>query len=237
MNNLLIFFALPIATIIISIAMQKIFKCPPLVAAIIFAIFLIVTFVVGNINYLVATIVYTILSFITASIMCLFCRLMEQISNNNNNNGNLLTISSRTGENNSNGCGCISENSGKNGVNANINKIVRDCWEWGSPHFTPLDDTGQYKELAAYFIKETSKTYKENDGGAKQRYSCSRNLVKPVTKVTIIKKAEKWLDEPKAKKGYYIDKDTVYNGVNPFNGRPIQYYTMVRLPDPGGGCG
>ena len=113
MNNLLIFFALPIATIIISIAMQKIFKCPPLVAAIIFAIFLIVTFVVGNINYLVATIAYTILSFLTASIMCLFCRLMEQISNNNNNNGNLLTISSRTGENNSNSCGCISENSGK----------------------------------------------------------------------------------------------------------------------------
>ena len=39
MNILLIFFALPIATIIISIALQKIFKCPPLVAAIIFAIF------------------------------------------------------------------------------------------------------------------------------------------------------------------------------------------------------
>ena len=123
MNNLLIFFALPIATIIISIAMQKIFKCPPLVAAIIFAIFLIVTFVVGNINYLVATIVYTILSFITASIVCLFCRLMEQISNNNNNNGNLLTISSRTGENNSNGCGCTPENFRRNGVNANINVI------------------------------------------------------------------------------------------------------------------
>lgn len=124
-----------------------------------------------------------------------------------------------------------------NGIEANVNKIVRDCWKWGSPHFTPLDDTGQYKELAAYFIKETAKTYKENDSGAKQRYSCSRNLIKPVTKVMIIKKADKWLDDPKPKKGYYIDKDTVYNGVNPFNGRPIQYYTMVKLPDPGGGCG
>ena len=41
MNILLIFFALPIATIIISIALQKILKCPILVAAIIFAIFLI----------------------------------------------------------------------------------------------------------------------------------------------------------------------------------------------------
>lgn len=124
-----------------------------------------------------------------------------------------------------------------NGIDANINKIVRNCWKWGSPHFTPLDDTGQYKELAAYFIKETSKTYKENDGGAKQRYSCSRNLVKPVTKVTIIRKAEKWLDEPKAKKGYYIDKDTIFNGYNHWNGKPIQYYTMIKLPDPGGRCG
>lgn len=37
--DLLIFFALPIATIIVSIALQKILKCPPLVSAIIFAIF------------------------------------------------------------------------------------------------------------------------------------------------------------------------------------------------------
>ena len=56
MNTLLIFFALPIAVIIISIALQKIFKCPFLVAAIIFAAFLIVTFVIGNLTYLVATI-------------------------------------------------------------------------------------------------------------------------------------------------------------------------------------
>lgn len=124
-----------------------------------------------------------------------------------------------------------------NGIEANVNKIVRDCWKWGSPHFTPLDDTGQYKELAAYFIKETDKTYKEHDGGARQRYSCSRNLIKPVTKVTIVKKAEKWLEDPKPKKGYYIAKETVYNGINPFNGRPVQHYTMIKLPDPGGGCG
>ena len=52
MNTLLIFFALPTSVIIISIALQKIFKCPFLVAAIIFAIFLIVTFVVGNLTFL-----------------------------------------------------------------------------------------------------------------------------------------------------------------------------------------
>ena len=51
MNILLIFFALPIAVIIISIALQKILKNPILVAAIIFAVFLIVTFIVNNLNF------------------------------------------------------------------------------------------------------------------------------------------------------------------------------------------
>lgn len=78
MNILLIFFALPIATIIISIALQKILKCPPLVAAIIFAIFLIVTFIVNNLNFLIATIVYTIISFITAVLVCLICKILKR---------------------------------------------------------------------------------------------------------------------------------------------------------------
>ena len=80
MNNLLIFFALPIATIIISIALQKILKCPYLVSAIVFAIFLIVTFIINNLNFLVATIVYTIISFITALIVCLACRIIESLN-------------------------------------------------------------------------------------------------------------------------------------------------------------
>lgn len=111
MNTLLIFFALPIAVIIISIALQKIFKCPFLVAAIIFAIFLIVTFAIGNINYLVATIAYTILAFITAVLTNIICRILRELdrrerennccnrrnrnSNNNNNETQLLSITRR----------------------------------------------------------------------------------------------------------------------------------------------
>ena len=82
MNTLLlIFFALPIAVIIISIALQKIFKCPFLVAAIIFAIFLVVTFALGNLVFLVATIAYTILAFITAVITKIICRIIEELDN------------------------------------------------------------------------------------------------------------------------------------------------------------
>ena len=79
MNILLIFFALPIAVVIISIALQKILKNPLLVAAIIFAIFLIVTFIVDDLNFLVATIAYTILSFITAFITCIVRSFLKRI--------------------------------------------------------------------------------------------------------------------------------------------------------------
>ena len=44
MNTLLLFFALPIATIILAIVLQKILNSPLLVAATFFAIYLIVTF-------------------------------------------------------------------------------------------------------------------------------------------------------------------------------------------------
>ena len=81
MNTLLIFFALPIAVIIISIALQKILKCPLLVSAIIFSIFLIVTFVVNNLNFLVAAIIYAIISFITAFLTCIICRFYNSIFN------------------------------------------------------------------------------------------------------------------------------------------------------------
>lgn len=128
MNILLIFFALPIAIIIISIALQKILKCPSLVAAIIFAIFLIVTFILNNLNFLIATIVYTIISFITAAIVCLICRffsterrsgdcncnICRNRRSNESNSNELLTISSN--------CGNLN-NSANNGITARINVI------------------------------------------------------------------------------------------------------------------
>ena len=84
MNTLLlIFFALPIAVIVISIALQKILKCPFLVAGIIFAIFLVVTFIIGNLIYLVAAIAYAILAFITAVITKLICRILKELDERN----------------------------------------------------------------------------------------------------------------------------------------------------------
>lgn len=68
MNTILLFFALPIATIILAIVVEKIIRCPVLTAATFFAIFLIVAFAVFDASFLIFVIAYTIIAFITAVI-------------------------------------------------------------------------------------------------------------------------------------------------------------------------
>ena len=85
MNTLLLFFALPIATIILAIALEKILKCPVLTAATFFAIYLIIAFTILDVSFLVYAIAYTILAYITAVIVeFLFCKTRKE---NNNCNG------------------------------------------------------------------------------------------------------------------------------------------------------
>ena len=94
MNILLIFFALPIAVIIISAILQKVLKSPIAVAALIFAIFLVVTFAIGNTILLIATLAYTILAFITAVIVKFICEFNNRCNclNRSNNGINTNTI-------------------------------------------------------------------------------------------------------------------------------------------------
>lgn len=68
MNIILLFFALPVATIILAIVIEKILRCPVLTAATFFAIFLIIAFAVFDTSFLIFVIAYTIIAFITAVI-------------------------------------------------------------------------------------------------------------------------------------------------------------------------
>lgn len=88
MNTLLLFFALPVATIILAIVLEKILDCPILVAATFFAIFLIVTFAAFDSSFLVFAIVYTILAFITAALVKAVCNFIRNCINNQNNCSN-----------------------------------------------------------------------------------------------------------------------------------------------------
>ena len=68
-QNLLIYFAIPLAVIILSAIFETFINCPLKVAGITFAILLIVAFAAFGTEFLVAVIIYTILSYITAFII------------------------------------------------------------------------------------------------------------------------------------------------------------------------
>lgn len=125
MNNLLIFFAFPIAVIIISAILQKLLKCPIAVAALIFAIFLIVTFTAFDETFLIATLAYTILAFITASIVKLICE-----SNNNNNLcnclRNILNSNITNNVNSTNSNNLVNDILGVNEINNNTNNSANN---------------------------------------------------------------------------------------------------------------
>ncbi|MEG1437401.1 MAG: hypothetical protein RSC30_07460 [Oscillospiraceae bacterium] len=106
--------------------------------------------------------------------------------------------------------------------------LLQEKWTFGKLRPTYLDDTGDYSELAAYLIKETDKTFQNSDSPIKKRWSSSKNLKKPKIKKQIIK-ASTWNKTPKEKKGYYIDKNSIYNGEHKFTGHPYQTYIMRRI--------
>ena len=87
MNTLLIFFALPVSTIILAGIFETFINCPFKVAGIAFAIYLIVAFTLGGTaELIVAAIVYTFLALITALIVKFFQNRNDAIDNIINNN-------------------------------------------------------------------------------------------------------------------------------------------------------
>ncbi len=85
MNILLIFFAIPVATIILSGILETFIHCPYKVAGIFFSIFLVIAFALGGTaELLVAALVYTIISFVTAYIVMLIRNKQRNCYNYNN---------------------------------------------------------------------------------------------------------------------------------------------------------
>ena len=80
MDTLLLLFAIPVAIIILSIVLQKILRCPILVAGTFFAIFLIVAFTAFDSSFLIYVIIYTILSYVTAILTRLVCNLIAKFA-------------------------------------------------------------------------------------------------------------------------------------------------------------
>lgn len=98
-------------------------------------------------------------------------------------------------------------------------RFMRKLWKYGGVYLQFLYEDGEYKKLADYITKEPLK-------GEESYYSHSRNLPIPEPKIKIIK--GRW-KEPEPYKNYYIDKNSIEEGINPVTGYKYRHYTMIRI--------
>ena len=121
-------------------------------------------------------------------------------------------------------------------------EIVASIWkEYGKfLNYTPLYEDGNFKALAEYItkpLKEEMTGQLTLFGGEEERrtfsqYGCSRNLKVPEKESHVYKRRtiRKLVENgPVPTKGYYIDRDSIRYGQNPYTGETYYYYTEIRL--------
>lgn len=122
-------------------------------------------------------------------------------------------------------------------------KLIQDSWKYGRVNFETLYEDGGYEKLAEYIVKPPKNEEEERQlslfditGQKKLRsYSCSRNLIQPIPeKRTYSHRTVRKLIEngPTPTKGYYIDKNSIRHGVNPYTGYSYLYYTEIKIKAP-----
>lgn len=116
--------------------------------------------------------------------------------------------------------------------------IVQKSWKHGRINYEPLDD-GDYSELAAYIVKEPDEETENqlsfldvNERKEFVKYSSSRNLVRPAPERKefsrrTVKKIV--LEGPQPTEGYYIVKNSINMGINPYTGMSYIHYTERKV--------
>lgn len=99
---------------------------------------------------------------------------------------------------------------------------LQACW---SGKITSFDmyEQGDFEQLADYIVKAAGK---EENGGAS--YHRSRNLKEPVSEKRTVW-FKRFPEEPKAPEGWYVVKDSVKTGTNPYTKKPTQRYLLRRI--------
>ena len=121
-------------------------------------------------------------------------------------------------------------------------EVIADIWKKFGKflNYTPLYEEGSFKELASYITKPVTEEISgqltlfgtEEESRIFTQYGCSRNLKVPqkehheYKRRTIRKLVE---NGPVPTPGYYIDRDSVRYGQNPYTGETYYYYTEIML--------
>ena len=116
--------------------------------------------------------------------------------------------------------------------------IVQKAWKQGKVNFESIHDHGGYEKLANYIVKppdeeqmEQLSLFPEEERRELTSYSTSRNLVRPQPERKEYRHwtVRKLIEEgPKPTPGYYIDKNSIRQGVNSYTGMSYFQYTEYR---------
>lgn len=124
-----------------------------------------------------------------------------------------------------------------------IKDITQVIVEEGTPAFESLtaidqvkdlDDTGQYAKLASYLIKQSDGMLRSPDALQGKRWNSSRNLRKPKILRKEPVKDKGWYNRiarlpKKLEQSYYLDGDSVQEGIHEKTGYTFFTYTFVKI--------
>lgn len=87
--------------------------------------------------------------------------------------------------------------------------------------------------LATYFCKPITEdgaqlTLLPEEENVNLSYRCSRNLIEPEEHKRTCK-ASSWRQNPVVPDGWYLDKNSYVQGINPITGHGYQYYRLIKL--------
>lgn len=106
--------------------------------------------------------------------------------------------------------------------------LIKQLWPHGF-HYKIAYQGGaeDAKQLASYFVKEKRSAFYRGKENFKKRWVASRNLVPPKERVQTLK-AKDWRKDIIVPRGFYLDKDSVFNGVN-IAGYPFRFYRLIKI--------
>lgn len=106
--------------------------------------------------------------------------------------------------------------------------VLKKVWKKGWITIKPMDDSGQYRRLAGYFIKYSEKTMKTCEGFSNKRYNSSKNLKIPKPDRKTISSRNAYSHKIPIPSGWYLDKDSIREAWHEVTGFMYFTYTLVK---------
>ena len=109
-----------------------------------------------------------------------------------------------------------------NRIRGGLDIILKE-WKHGRVQSQTMYAEGRFRDLAKYITKGQGNDQRLRESN----YSTSRNLIRPVPEVRRYERYKTWR-KMRIPKNYYVDPDSIVEGINPWTGYPYRKYVLVK---------